>query len=98
MSKNEGSHGPQGPWAQNHKIIKIIKIRKITYFCQHGKDAHRTSAKGTLNDSSRSLIWSFLEQIVFLQIDEKVSKVLKIVHLRKYVKIIDELCIIKPLC
>ena len=26
MSKNEGSHGPQGPWAQNHKIIKVIKI------------------------------------------------------------------------
>ena len=71
---------------------------KITYFCQHGKDAHRNSAKGTLNDSSRSLIWSFLEQIVFLQIDEKVSKVLKFVQLRKYVKIVDELCIIKPLC
>ena len=42
------------------------------------KDAHRDSAKGALNDSSRSLIWSFLEQIVFLQIGEKVLKVSKL--------------------
>ena len=35
---------------------------------------------------------------MFLQIDEKVSKVLKFVQLRKYVKVMDELCIIKPLC
>ena len=45
------------------------------FFFQHGKDAHRDSAKGALNDSSRSLIWSFWEQIVFLEICEKLSKV-----------------------
>ena len=78
MSKNEGSHGPQGPWAQNHKIIKIIKIMKSIVFFQHGKDAHRDSAKVALNDSSRSLIWNFLEQIVFLKIGGKVVKSIKI--------------------
>ena len=50
---------------------------KISVFFQHGKDAHRGSAKGTLNDSSRSLIWSFWEQIVFLKNFEKVSKISK---------------------
>ena len=44
---------------------------KITYFCQHGKDAHQNCAKGALNDSSKSLIWSVFEQIVFLKICEK---------------------------
>ena len=48
---------------------------KIRVFFQHGKDAHRDSAKVALNDSSRSLIWNFLENIVFLGICEKVSKV-----------------------
>ena len=48
---------------------------KITSFFQHGKDAHRNFEKGALNDSSRSLIWSFWEQIVFLEIGGKVSKV-----------------------
>ena len=71
MSKNEGTHGPQEPWAQNHVIIKIIKIMKITSLFEHGKAARRNSAKGALNDSSRSLIWSFCEQIVFLKIGEK---------------------------
>ena len=51
---------------------------KIMFFWEHGKDAHRDSAQGALNDSSRSLIWNFLEQIVFLKIGEKVSKVLKL--------------------
>ena len=51
---------------------------KIGVFFQRGKDAHRDSAKGALNDSSRSLIWHFFEQIVFLKIGEKVSKVSKI--------------------
>ena len=45
---------------------------------QHGKDSHRDSAKVALKDSSRSLIWNFLEQIVFLEIGEKVSKVSKL--------------------
>ena len=74
MSKNEGSHGPQGPWAQNHKTIKIIKNYENHIF------QHQNSAKGALNDSSRSLIWSFLEQIVFLEIGEQVSKVSKVVQ------------------
>ena len=74
MPKNEGSHGPQGPWAQNQKIMKIIKNHENQCFFQHGKDAHRDSAKVALNDSSRSLIWNFLEQIVFLKIVEKCQK------------------------
>ena len=81
MSKNGGSHGPQGPWAQNHqirKIIKIIKNHENLCFFEHGKDAHQHFEKGALNDSSRSLIWSFLEQIVFLEIGEKVSKLSKL--------------------
>ena len=81
MSKNEGSHGPQGPWPQNHKILKIIKKHENPcFFFQHGKDAHRDSAKGALNDSSRSLIWNFLEQIEFSKICEKVSKLSKLVQ------------------
>ena len=51
---------------------------KINVFFQHGKDVHRDFEKGALNDSSRSLIWSFLEQIVFLKIGENVSKVSKL--------------------
>ena len=83
MSKNEGPHGPQGPWAQKHKIIKILKnkntkIMKITGFFEHGKAAHRNSAAGALNESSRSLIWSFWEQKVFLEICEKVQKLLNL--------------------
>ena len=41
------------------------KIMKIIFFCEHGKDAHRDSAKVALNDSSRSLRWNFLEQLLF---------------------------------
>ena len=51
---------------------------KISVFFQPGKDAHRDSEKVALNDSSRSLIWNFLEQIVFLKIAEKVSEVSKL--------------------
>ena len=80
MSNNEGPHDPRKPWAQNHKIIKIIKNHENLCFFQHGKDAHRDSAKVALNDSSRSLIWYFLEQIMFLEIGEKVSRVLKLVQ------------------
>ena len=47
-------------------------------FFKHGKDAHRDFEKGALNDSYRSLIWSFWGQIVFLRIAEKVSKVAKL--------------------
>ena len=80
MSKNEGSHGPQGPWTQNQKniqIIKIIKNHENQCFFEHGKDAQHLFEKGALNESSRSFIWSFWEQKVFLEICEKVSKVLK---------------------
>ena len=78
MSKNEGSHDPRKPWAQNHKILKVIKNNETHSFFEHGKDAHRDFEKGALNDSSRSLIWSFWEQIMFLKIVEKVSKVSKL--------------------
>ena len=47
-------------------------------FFEHGKAVHRNSATGALNESSRSLIWSFWEQKVFLEICEKVSKVTKL--------------------
>ena len=57
------------------KLLKALKIMKIVFFIQHGKDAHRDSAEGALNDSSRSLIWNFVEQIVFLDFFEKVSEV-----------------------
>ena len=39
------------------KLLKSLEIMKHQCFFQHGKDAHRDSAKGALNDSSRSLIW-----------------------------------------
>ena len=71
--------GPRGLGPKTIKLLKSLKIMKISVFFQHGKDAHQNSAKGALNDSSRSLIWSFLEQIVFLEIGEKVSKVSKLV-------------------
>ena len=70
--------GNLGP--KNHKIIKINKNHENQCFFQHGKDAHCDSAKVALNDSSRSLIWNFFEQIVFLKICEKVSKVLNLVQ------------------
>ena len=57
------------------RLLKSLKIMKIRVFFQHGKDAHRDFEKGALNDSFRSLIWSFWEQIVFLEIGEKVSKI-----------------------
>ena len=71
--------GPRGLGPKTIKSLKSLEIMKIIVF-QHGKDAHRDSAKGALNDSSRSLIWNFLEQIVFLEIDEKVSEVLQLVQ------------------
>ena len=55
------------------KLLKSLKIMKIDVFLEHGKDAHRDSAKVALNDSSRSLIWNFWEQIVFLEKCGKVS-------------------------
>ena len=55
-------------------VGKIITHHENPCFFQHGKDAHRDSAKVALNDSSRSLIWNFLEQIVFLKICEKCQK------------------------
>ncbi len=70
--------GPRGLGPKTMKLLKSLKIMKIRVFFQHGKDAHRDSAKVALNDSSRSLIWNFLEQIVFLKICEKVSKVAKL--------------------
>ena len=57
------------------KLFKSLKTMKMQVFFEHGKAPHRNSAAGALNESSRSLIWNFLEQIVFLKIGEKLSKV-----------------------
>jgi hypothetical protein len=51
---------------------------KISVFFEHGKDAQHLFEKGALNESSRSLIWSFWEQIVFLEIGEKVRNLSKL--------------------
>ena len=75
----EGPMGPKGLKQETIKLLKIIENHENQCFFQHGKDAHRDSEKGALNDSSRSLIWSFWEQIVFFKIGEKVSKVSKLV-------------------
>ena len=72
--------GPRGLGPKTIKLLKLFKsskIMNISVFFEHGKDAHRDFEKGALNDSSRSLIWSFWEQIVFLEMCEKVSNVLK---------------------
>ena len=71
--------GPRGLGPKIIKLFTSLKIMKTVVF-QHGKDAHRDSAKVALNDSSRSLIWNFLEQIVFLEICEKASEVSKLVQ------------------
>ena len=60
------------------KLFKSLKIMKISVFLTIGKAPHRNSAAGALNESSRSLIWSFWEQKVFLEICEKVSKLVKL--------------------
>ena len=60
------------------KLLRSFRIMKIRVFFERGKDAHQHFEKGALNDSSRSLIWSFWEQIVFLRIIEKVPKVSKL--------------------
>ena len=59
------------------KLLKSLKTMKTNVFFEHGKDAHRYFEKGALNESSRSLIYSFLKQIVFLRIIEKEPKVQK---------------------
>ena len=69
--------GPRGLGPKTIKLFKSLKIMKMQVFFEHGKAAHRNSAAGALNESSRSLIWSFWEQKVFLEICEKVSKLLK---------------------
>ena len=51
---------------------------KIIVFLTIGKAPHRKPAAGALNESSRSLIWSFWEQKVFLEICEKSAKSIKI--------------------
>ena len=67
--------GPRGLGAKTIKLFKSLKCMKISVFFEHVKDAHQHFEKGALNESSRSLIWSFWEQIVFLRIAEKMSKV-----------------------
>ena len=60
------------------KLLKSLKIMKMEVFFEHGKAPHRNSAPGALNESSRSLILSFWEQKVFLEICEKSVKGIKI--------------------
>ena len=76
----EGPMTPGNLGPKTIKLLKSLKIMKISFFFQHGKDAHRDFEKGALNESSRSLIWSFWEQIVFLKNCEKVSKFSKLVQ------------------
>ena len=57
------------------KLFKSLKIMKIRLSFEHGKDAHRNFEKGALNESSRTLIWSFWKQIVFLEIGEKCQNI-----------------------
>ena len=75
-----GPMGPRGLGPKTQKLSKSLKHMKIIVSFQHGKEAHRDSANVALNDSPRSLIWNFSEQIVFLEIGEKVSKVAKLVQ------------------
>ena len=73
--------GPRGLGPKTKKISKLLKslkIMKISVFFEHGKDAQHLFEKGALNESSRSLIWSFWEQIVFLEIGEKVRNLSKL--------------------
>ena len=56
------------------KLLKSLKIMKMQVFFEHGKAPHRNPAAGALNESSRSLIWSFWEQKVLLEICEKCQK------------------------
>ena len=70
--------GNLGP--KTRTLLKSLKMMKIIVFFEHGKDARRSFEKGALNDSSRSLIWAFAEQIVFLKNYEKVSKLSKLVQ------------------
>ena len=73
----KGPMGPRDPGPKTIKVLKSLKIMKSVFF-QHEKYAHHDFEKGALNDSSRSLILSFWEQIVFFKISEKVSKVSKL--------------------
>ena len=66
--------GPRGLGPKTIKLFKSLKIMNIIVLFQHGKAAHRISAAGALNESSRSLIWSFWEQKLFLEICEKCQK------------------------
>ena len=70
--------GPRGLGPKTIKLFKSLKIMKIIVLFQHGKDAHHDFEKGALNESSRLLIWSLWEQIVFLQNCEKSVKIIKI--------------------
>ena len=73
--------GPRGLGPKTIKLLKLfksLKIMNIIVFLTIGKAPHRKPTAGALNESSRSLILSFLEQIVFLEICEKVSNVSKL--------------------
>ena len=81
--------GPRGLGPKIIKLSKSLKIMKICVFFEHEKDAHHDFEKRALNDSSRSLIWSLWEQIVFLKICEKSVKRIKICSLLGPSRVLD---------
>ena len=89
MEGPDGRKDPPTPPPPTPPTPHPPKIMKILFSLEHGKDAHRDSAKVALNDSSRSLIWSFLEQIVFLKIGENLC------FQSIYISIINKLCVLK---
>ena len=46
MSKNEGSHGPHGPWAQKPELHQeSLKVMKTKFLLINETDARRNSSK-----------------------------------------------------
>ena len=70
--------GPRGLGPKTIKLFKSLKSIKNhetnVFFFEHGKDAHRNSAKGALNDSSRSLICDFRSKLYFWKFAKKYQK------------------------
>ena len=50
--------GPRGLGPKTIKLLKSLKIMKISVFFEHGKDARRNSVPKTILNNSRSSIWS----------------------------------------
>ena len=71
ISTNEGSHGPQGPWAQNHKIIKIIENHENYCFFSTWK---RCASQFWEGSTERQLQIIDMELLGANSVFEKVSK------------------------